>query len=78
MHSSRMRTDRSLLYGGGLPDRGPPGQRPPWTETPLDREPSRQRPPWTENSPVDRQTPAKTLPSQTLFAGGKNVHLPRS
>ena len=37
MHSSRMRTTRSLPYGGGLPDRG--GQTPsdsdPRTETPL-------------------------------------------
>ena len=43
MHSSRMRTARSLLYGG-LPDRDTPGQRPldrdsPGQETPLDRDP---------------------------------------
>ena len=30
---------------GGLPDRDPPGQRPPRTETPLGRDPHRQRPP---------------------------------
>ena len=29
MHSSRMRTARSLLYRGGLPDRDPSGQTPP-------------------------------------------------
>ena len=44
-----MRTARSLPYGGvyvwGLPNRDPPlhrdplGQRPLWTETPLDRDP---------------------------------------
>ena len=27
MHSSRMRTARSLPYGGGLPDRDPPVNR---------------------------------------------------
>ena len=48
MHSSRMRTARTLPYGG-FPDRDPPGQRPPWTETPLDRDTPGQRPPWTKN-----------------------------
>ena len=35
MHSSRMRTARSLPYGGGLPNRDPRGQSPPppWTNT---------------------------------------------
>ena len=74
MHSSRMHTAWTLLYGGGegLPDRNPPGQRLPWTETlldrasinrdppwqrtPLDRDPPGQRPPWTENPPVNRMT----------------------
>ena len=38
---------------------------PPMTETP------RTETPWTETPlPVDRQTPVKTLPSQTSFAGG--------
>ena len=32
----------------------------------------RQRPPG-QRPPVDRQTPVKTLPSQTSFAGGKNI-----
>ena len=81
MHSSRMHTDRSLLYinppDRAPPDRDPPGQRPPWTEThwtknPLDREPLDRDPPGmeTETTPVDRQTPVKTLPSETSFAGG--------
>ena len=62
MHSSRMRTSRTLPYRRGLPDRDPPGQRPPldrdppgqrapletpWTENPH-RDPPRQRTPWTE------------------------------
>ena len=70
-----MRTARSLLYGGSL-SRGvlltetpqteiplykdAPGQRLPWTETPLDRDPLDRdppdRPPWTE-TPVDRDSP---------------------
>ena len=38
----------------------PPGQRPPWTETPLDGDPP-DRDLWTETpSPVERQTPVKT------------------
>ena len=57
MHSSRMRTTNSLLYGG-LPDRDPYGQRPPpgqrlhQTETH-----PRQRPLWTEPSPLWTDTP---------------------
>ena len=69
---------------GDILDRDPPGQRPPWTETPQtetpwtdtplnrhppDRDPSGQR----QDPPVDRQTPVKTLPSQTSFVGGNNV-----
>ena len=52
---------------GGFHDRDPPGQRlslgqrSPQTETPHGERP-----------PVDRQTPVKTQPSQTWFAGGKN------
>ena len=65
-------------------DRDPPGQRPPGqrpfrAETPLDREPPGQRlPPPLDREPpgkrppADRQTPVKTLPSQTSFAGGNN------
>ena len=62
MHSSRMRTTRSLPYWGvsltQTPlDRDPPGQRPSpeqrplWQRPPLDR-----TPPWTE-SPLDRDQP---------------------
>ena len=42
----------------------------------MDRDPPEWRPPWTETEtpPVDRQTPVKTLPSQTSFAAGKNLH----
>ena len=55
-------------------DRDPLDRDPPWTETPLDRDPLVRDPPWIETPPptVDRQTPVKTLPSQTSFAGGKN------
>ena len=35
-------------------------------------------PPAAHNSPVDRQTPLKTLPSQTSFTGGKYVKLPKA
>ena len=63
MHSSRMRTARSLPYGGGLCSRGfslteiPPGQRPP-RQRPLG-----QRPPWTE-TPLDRDRPGQRPPGQ--------------
>ena len=56
MHSSRMRTTHTLLYGG-LPDRDLPGQRPPWTETPLDRDP------WAE-IPLDRDPPGQRPPRE--------------
>ena len=46
MYSSRICTARSLLYGGFLPNRDPPGQRSP-----------RQRPPWIETTPLDRDIP---------------------
>ena len=55
-------------------DRHPPptGQTPPHrTDTPLDRDPSGQRG-RDRDRPVDRQSPVKTLPSQTSFAGSKN------
>ena len=58
MHSSRMRTARSLSCRGvsltetPLPQTETCGQRPPWTETPkqrpLDREPPDRDPPWRE------------------------------
>ena len=56
-------------------DRDPSGQSPPWTETPQTETPRDRDPgetPWTETPPVDRQTPVKTLPSQTSFAGGND------
>ena len=60
MHSSRMRTARSLPYWGGLHDsmtetpldRGPPGQRPPRTEIPWDVTP------W-DVIPLDREPPCE-------------------
>ena len=55
-------------------------QRVPWTETPwpLDRDTRTETAPGQRSlprpiPPVDRQTPVKTLPSQTSFAGGKNT-----
>ena len=65
MHSSRMRTARSLPYLWGSLSGGLPGQRPwtetprtetPRTETPPDRDPPGQRPPRTE-TPPDRDPP---------------------
>ena len=81
MHSSMMRTARSLPYGG-LPDKElsrqkippgqrPPGQRPPWTETIWIETP------WSGSkwhhteTPVNRQTPVKHY-LVSNFAGGKN------
>ena len=59
MHSSRMRSAHSSTITGGA-DRDPPGQRPPWTETPLDREsqtetPLDRDPP--DRDPLDREPP---------------------
>ena len=64
MHSSRMRTTRSLPYrGGSPPDRDPlstipggdvPGQRPPWTESPWTNTPHQTETPRTE-TPLARQ-----------------------
>ena len=61
MQSSTIRTARSLPYGG-VSLTAIPG----WIETPRTETPS----------PVHRQTPVKTLPSQTSFAGGnkKTLH----
>ena len=76
-----MRTACSLPYGGGggggvFMTETPPDRGLPWTETPRQRLPG-QRPPDREppdrDPTVDRQTPVKTLPSQTSFAGGKNI-----
>ena len=52
MHSSVMHTASSFPYQGSLP-----GQRRPWTETPLDRDPRTE----TDSSPVG-QTPVEMLP----------------
>ena len=76
-----MLTARSLLYGGfsltETPlDRDPSLDKDPPTlnrdpsaldRDPLDRDPPGQRSP---PPPVDRQTPVKTLPSQTSYVGG--------
>ena len=60
MHSSRMRTARSLLYVRGLPDRDAP-----WIET-LRTEAPRQRPPWTKNhwteTPPGQRAPGQRHP----------------
>ena len=84
MHSSRIRAACSLPDEGGLPDRHPqtetsPGQRPFPRQRPPVRTPPGQRSlgqtPQTEIPLVDRQTHVKTLPSQTLFAGGNEYIL---
>ena len=62
MHSSRMRTAHTLLYGVWAVS---------LTENPLGKEPSRQRPPWTETqwtetswteTPRQRPTPDRDPP----------------
>ena len=58
MHSSRMRTARSLLYGVSLTEtlhgqRPPPGQRPPGQRLPLGRDPLDRYPPG-QRRPLDR------------------------
>ena len=60
--------DRDPLTETPLLDRDPPDRDLP-TENPLDRDPH----PVDRDPPVDRQTPVKTLPSQTSFPGGKNA-----
>ena len=70
--------DRDLPWTEA-PRKRSPRQRPPWKETPsgqrplLAQRPPRQRPSLDKDQdpPVERQTPVKTLPSQTSFAGGK-------
>ena len=68
MHSSRMRTARSLPFGGS------PSQRPPRTETPpdrdhpgtettaWDRDPPKRDHPGTETTPWDRDPPWTETP----------------
>ena len=58
LHSSRVRTARSLPYGG-FRDRDPPT----WTEAPPT---PGQRPPLDRDLPVDRQKPVKILPCPKL------------
>ena len=62
MRSSRMRTARSLPYGGlcpgGLPDRDP------WTETPMDRDPQLNRGPPIQRPPGQRPPTGKRPPGQ--------------
>ena len=72
-----MPTARSLPYGGisvwGLPNRDPPGQRPPWTETPLDKDSPGQRCPDRDppdrgpagQRPLGQRPPWTETPSQT-------------
>ena len=55
MHSSRMLTATSLPYGGS--HKYPPGQRPPWTDTPLNRALPDRHP--------SGQTPRRETPGQT-------------
>ena len=65
MHSSRMRTTRTLPYWEGLPDRDPPWTESPRTETPLpldidpplDRDPSLDRDPPGQRPPPPGQRP---------------------
>ena len=75
-----------VLYPGGLclkpswtdtPQTETPGQRPPWTEFPLDGDPQVMWPlmhAGTETPPVDRQIPVKTLPSPRLRLRGVIIH----
>ena len=59
MHFCRMRTAR---FNGHLRGKGVSSQEEPLTQREIPPPPT----------PVDRQTPVKTLPPQTAFAGGKN------
>ena len=62
MHSSRMRTARSLPYGGSLSKGFLPNRDPPWTETPQTETP------WTETllnrDPLDRDRPGQRPPGR--------------
>ena len=71
MHSSRMRTTRSMTVCRSIPEGGLSAQHP-WMQTPWSCDLwcmlGNQPPPlWTE-----WQTVVKTIPLQTSFAGGKN------
>ena len=69
MHSNRMRTARSLPYGGGSLDRDSTLDR-----DPLDRAPPGQRPPQQRRIPPwkDKNTCGNITLPLTSFAGGKN------
>ena len=81
MHSSRMRTNLLTVLAdtpGQLPTNGQPPPPPPGRHPTLARPPRQQIPPaqcllgYTPCAlPVDRQTPVKTIPSQTSFASGR-------
>ena len=61
----------------GFPRQRPPRQRPSQTETPRTETPRHRHPPPPETDPPGggQTTPAKTLPSQTSLAGGKDIGL---
>ena len=65
-----MLTAHSLPYGGSLSHT--PHDRDPPDRDPMDR-PTPNRDPRTD-TPHRGQTPVKTLPSQTWFAGGNKVN----
>ena len=94
MHSSRMRTTRTLPYGGGFPDRPPsPGQSPPPGQSlPFNREPPGQRP-LEQRRPPDRAPPGQSppwtetppdrdpqtdTPLNRMTHGCKNITLPQT
>ena len=71
--SDRDPPQRETLLDRDFPRTETPRQRPPETETPGQRPPPIEAPLGQRlRPPVDRQTPVKTQPSQTSFAGGKN------
>ena len=76
MHSSRMLNACSLPYAGVSLTETPQTETP-QTETPPDGQTPRHRhPPPRDRPPGGGQTtPAKTLPSQTSLAGGKDIGL---
>ena len=83
MHSTGMRTARSLPYGGWVSlietpwTETPPGQRPPRTETPQTETPQTD-PPGSQTASDIIQRPDRckniTLP-QTSFVGSNYIHL---
>ena len=62
MHSSRMRSARSLSYGVGLPNRDPLDRDPSLERDLLDRDPL-DRDPLDRDSPGQRHSPGQRLPS---------------